>query len=66
MGKADVTRPEAYNGNPDTISVYFVYYKLVFTLNSTINNIDWKKKAYLLFFCIKDLAAAWAEKIVGQ
>ncbi|KAK7678743.1 hypothetical protein QCA50_018325 [Cerrena zonata] len=65
-GKAEVARPEAYDGNPDTVSVYTVHCELVFALNGSIYDTDRKKKAYLLSFCTKDLAAAWAEEAIGQ
>lgn len=65
-GNTSITKPEAYDGNPDTVSVYTVHCELMFTINASQYNTDRKKKAYLLAFCTKSFAASWAEEILGQ
>lgn len=62
--KINVHKPDAYDGTANNVGVYIIHCELVFALNTQFDT-DGKKKAYLLSFCTKELAAAWAEKVLG-
>ncbi|KAK7689519.1 hypothetical protein QCA50_007311 [Cerrena zonata] len=66
MSSTPLCKPAAYDGQPELATTYTLHCQLAFALSPTVFDTDQRKKAYLLSFCTKNLAATWSEEVITE